>query len=67
MGHAYGDIAASVRDREERTRREDLIRWISEVDFDDMTTEELTLLYHVAEHIEDFAAMQRFLRNLNGL
>lgn len=63
----YGDILASSRAKEEKIRRENLIRWISEVEFDSMTTEELTLLYHVAEHIKDFAAMKRCLRNLDGL
>jgi hypothetical protein len=66
MGH-YDDCYEATARMEERNLRNDLIRWISELDFDSMSTEELTLLYHVAEHIEDFTSMQRFLRNLNGL
>lgn len=66
MGHYDASYEATAR-MEERTRRNDLIRYISELDFDAMSTEELILFYHVGEHIEDFAAMQRFLRKTNGL
>ncbi len=66
MGH-YDDCYEATERQEEKNRRNDLVRWISELDFDSMSVEELTLLYHVAENIEDFAAMQRFLRNTNGL
>lgn len=66
MGH-YDSCYESTERQEKRIQRENLIRWISELDFDGMSLEELTLLYHVAGHIEDFAGMQRFLRSLNGL
>ena len=65
MAHAYGDIAASHRQRARDVRDQDLIRWIcqrvnGEAEYEEwpeLTSNQLELIFDVVQNPEDYEGL----------
>lgn len=65
MGHVYGDIAASIRAKEDEIRHEDLIRWIKE-QLSDLSTTQLELVYDICNNAEDYQSFFEIIKRVSS-